>query len=234
MLEGLPSSDAAVLNSRLLYEEVCEQFELYEILIEDGLLFAPHSFLFNQYIPFPMDDRKAVIELYYAVDDCACYHYFGNKMSRYDHMEFSASNEKTGFFSRLLAPPAGRVSVTEKQTPTHIVEQLVKLREGSVRRQWENLKRVCTTISMMYQGKGGLFAPRDIPLIQLVQQCFGLSNKSLLSYASMAFGFEHRLETDMFCHLRSFEEIASVCTLIAGMWCDESQLLLKKRFCRRV
>ncbi|EPY16307.1 hypothetical protein STCU_11409 [Strigomonas culicis] len=53
----------------------------------------------------------------------------------------------------------------------------------------------------------------------------------------MAFGYEHRLDLSMMNRLRSFEEYATICSLIAALWCDASELLLRDDFvdgCQRI
>lgn len=226
-MDGEPSANAA-LKSRLLFEEVTEQYHLFQDLTRPELLGAPYAFLTSQYLPLAVSDRREMVELFYTVDVKVFRCVFGDRLTKFD---VSGVTDPGRFWS---AWPTQARTATGGSLAALLQSGI---REGSLKRQWENVKMVCGTLSAMYRGKGDRVIANNVPLLRAVQQCFGLQEALAILYSTVVFGFEHRLTVRLFERLQDFSEFTTICTIIGGMWCDESQLLLRTRFldsCRRL
>ncbi|KAG5469366.1 hypothetical protein LSCM1_02583 [Leishmania martiniquensis] len=252
---------ASSLQSRYLFEEVTEQYQMFRELSREEQLGSPYAFLSNYYIPIPVATRLQLLQMYYETDAGVFRWAFGDKLSRFDlPSALSAAREENpaGTLSAGLAGVAGLGSGCGsssgaadgggsaasfwtsrwKSSPGKLatmgaatVTRLRELHVGALRRQWENVKHVCVTVAALYRGKGGMCVPLDMPLLTTIQQCFGLRNEQALDYATAAFGFEHRLETRLFEHLHNFSEYGVICSIIASLWCDSSGYFLRQTFC---
>ncbi|CAG9580666.1 conserved hypothetical protein [Leishmania major strain Friedlin] len=248
------------LQSRYLFEEVTEQYQVFRELSREEQLGSPYAFLSNYYIPIPVATRLQLLQLYYETDAGVFRWAFGDKLSRFDlPAALSAAREEkvSGTLSAGFGGVAGLGSgggsssgaadggVTAasfwtsrwKGSPGKLaamdaatVTRLSEQHVDALRRQWENVKHVCVTVAALYRGKGSMCVPLDMPLLTTIQQCFGLRHQQALDYATAAFGFEHRLETRLFEHLHNFNEYGVICSVVASLWCDCSGYFLSGSF----
>ncbi|CBZ37240.1 hypothetical protein, conserved [Leishmania donovani] len=248
------------LQSRYLFEEVTEQYQVFRELSREEQLGSPYAFLSNYYIPIPVTTRLQLLQMYYETDAGVFRWAFGDKLSRFDlPAALSAAREEnvSGTLSAGFGSVAGLGSgggsssgaadggVTAasfwtsrwKGSPGKLaamdaatVTRLSEQHVDALRRQWENVKHVCVTVAALYRGKGGMCVPLDMPLLTTIQQCFGLRHEQALDYATAAFGFEHRLETRLFEHLHNFNEYGVICSIVASLWCDCSGYFLSGSF----
>lgn len=248
------------LQSRYLFEEVTEQYQVFRELSREEHLGSPYAFLSNYYIPIPVAARLQLLGMYYETDAGVFRWAFGDKLSRFDlPAALSAAREENvcGTLSAGFGGVAGLGSgggngssaadgsVTAasfwtsrwKGSPGKLaamdaatVTRLSDQHVHALRRQWENIKHICVTVAALYRGKGGMCVPLDMPLLTTIQQCFGLRHEQALDYATAAFGFEHRLETRLFEHLHNFNEYGVICSIVASLWCDCSGYFLSGSF----
>ncbi|KAG5495055.1 hypothetical protein JKF63_02108 [Porcisia hertigi] len=245
------------LQSRYLFEEVTEQYQAFRELAREEQLGSPYAFLSNYYIPIPVATRLQLLQMYYETDAGVFQWAFGDKLSRFDlPAALSAVREEkinrtlpggvgglgsgsagsgsaadgvgaaASFWASRWKSSPGKLATMNAATVARLSEQHV----DALRRQWENVKHVCSTVAALYRGKGGLCVPLDMPLLTTIHQCFGLRNEQALDYATAAFGFEHRLETRLFEHLHNFSEYGAICSILASLWCDRSGYLLCEVF----
>ncbi|GET91838.1 hypothetical protein, conserved [Leishmania tarentolae] len=257
---GGVGSGSSSLQSRYLFEEVTEQYQVFRELSCEEQLGSPYAFLSNYYIPIPVATRLQLLTMYYETDMGVFRWAFGDKLSRFDlPAALSAAREEkmsatlsAGFGGVAgvgngggTSGSAGDGGVTSpsfwtsrwKGSPGKLtamdaatVTRLSELHVDALRRQWENVKHVCVTVAALYRGKGGMCIPLDMPLLTTIQQCFGLRHEQALDYATAAFGFEHHLETRLFERLQSFNEYGVICSIVASLWCDHSNYFLSGSF----
>lgn len=178
-----------------------EQLHLYSYL-ESTFLASPYAFVSSSTAVLPLKDRLKMIDLYYDLDGGLAELWFGDRLSRIDVED------------------------------DDLVEVgLPGLSEVSVQRQWRNLKRVCKVITAGFRGRDGMYIPRDTPLVQAIQQTFVLPMSSSQMYATLVFGFEHRLDSPALEPL-NVHELSSLSSAIGSCWCDVSQLFVSDAFCR--
>lgn len=117
------------------------------------------------------------------------------------------------------------------------ISRLLGMNATSLRRQWENIKRVCGATVSMYLGRSDTQVPRGVSVLEAVQQCYGIRGELATSYATAVFGYHHRLSTRLLDQLSDFADYSTLCNVIAAQWCDQSLLLLDEAFvdrCRRI
>ncbi|CAM40644.2 conserved hypothetical protein [Leishmania braziliensis MHOM/BR/75/M2904] len=252
------------LQSRYLFEEVTEQYQTFRELSREEQLGSPYAFLSNYYIPIPVATRLQLLQMFYETDVGIFRWAFGDKLSRFDLPAALSAACEENVSGALSAGAVGLSSNSGsssgaadgvgsaasfwtsrwKSSPSKLatmdaatVKRLSEQHVDALRRQWENVKRVCVTVAALYRGRGGMCVPLDMPLLTTIQQCFGLRNEQAVNYATAAFGFEHHLETRLFEHLHNFSEYGVICTIVASLWCDCSGYFLSGVFrdgCRRL
>ncbi|KEG07777.1 hypothetical protein DQ04_08851000 [Trypanosoma grayi] len=208
-------SDAMTATSYFLHEDVAEQFNLIEMLRENYLS-TPYAFLSSYSIPMTLRDRRRVVEVFYSVDDEVLKFFFGERMHK-----FEVDGESEGRF--FCSAGGKRGNGLRKLTRAGLLE-------GSLRRQWENLKWVSTFLVSAYRGRDGILIPCTTPLPTALRQCFALRGSLGVLYATFVFGFEHRLTGRCWENL-SYADCTSVCHVLASLWCDDSELMLREDFC---
>ncbi|KAG8344133.1 hypothetical protein TRVL_05035 [Trypanosoma vivax] len=200
----------------LLSQEIEQQFNLFDMLRENYLP-TPYAFLSSCAIAISLTDRRRLVDLYYSVDDEVLKFFLGDSLRK---MDLEGESE-CGFFMRLLR-------VKRRVNRRRLVE--AGIRDRSVKRQWENLKRVCTFVHSAYRGRDGKVIPRTTPLVDALQQCFALRGSLLASYSTFVFCFEHRINGRC-CEMLSYTECTKLFSLVASLWCDSSMLMLRASFC---
>lgn len=268
------SGSVASLQSRLLFEEITEQFRFFHSITREEELGSPFAFLSNYYLPLIVADRLRLLEMFYEVDAGVFLLMFGNRLTHFDLVstlnlvggEDLAGLTNSGVLGGwgagardhqgLLHLGSGQSSSTIggsvaqqwtamwKSTPPKVasmnaatLRRLCTLHADSLRRQWDNVKTVCVSVASFYRGKGGLCVPLDMPLLTTIKQCYGFSNEVAVNYATMAFGFEHRLESRLFDRFHDFSEYGAICSVIGSLWCDRSEYFLCESLvsgCRRL
>lgn len=228
--DGGPTQDTA-LKSCLLFEEITEQYNFYEILSQEDLLGAPYAFLSKHYLPLSITDRRTLVEEYYEVDPDVFRYYFGDKMNKCEPIDLSTERHA-----------AANIFGWGSLRPTGISHEaamvrLLNINFGSLKRQWENIKKVCVSMVNMYSDRGDMFVPRGVPLLTAIRRCYGLREGLAVNYATAVFGYHHRITSRIVDRLNTFEDYGTLCGVVAAQWCDDSLLVLDGEFlggCRRV
>ncbi|CBH16297.1 hypothetical protein, conserved [Trypanosoma brucei gambiense DAL972] len=206
----------ATEKSVYLRKEIEEQFNIFDVL-RDNYLATPYAFLSSYAICMPLKDRRLLVEEYYSVNEEVLKFFFGDGMHK---MEPDGEPE-TRFLFWSRRPK--RCDDREKL-------RCAGISDGSLKRQWENLKHVCTFLHSAYRGRGGKVISRNTPLLTALQRCFALRGFLGVDYATFVFGFEHQLK-NRFCEKLSYAECTNLCNVLATMWCDGSRLMLRQSFC---
>ncbi|RNF26061.1 uncharacterized protein Tco025E_01690 [Trypanosoma conorhini] len=213
-------SDMVRSDNSFLRQEVLEQYVLFDMFRENYLA-TPYSFLSSYSVPMTLQERHRMVEVFYSVDELVLKTFFGDRMHK---LELERGSEKLFFF---------RTRASHSQGIQKLMEAGVS--EGSLRRQWENLKWVCNFLISAYRGRDGMLIPYNTPLLTALQQCFALRGPLGVHYGTFVFGFEHHLN-GRFWHPLSYSECTTACQALS-LWCDASQLMLREEFtvqCARI
>ncbi|ESL11521.1 hypothetical protein TRSC58_00725 [Trypanosoma rangeli SC58] len=213
-------SDIVRRDSSILREEVVEQYVLFDMFRENYLA-TPYAFLSSYCIPMALKDRRRMVEVFYGVDEVVLKTFFGDRMHK---LELERKSGKWFSFGR-------------RASRSQSIQKLIEagICEGSLKRQWENLKWVCNFLVSAYRGRDGMLIPYTTPLLTALQQCFALRGALGVHYGTFVFGFEHQLNGRCWNSL-SYSECITACQALS-LWCDASQLMLRKEFsaqCSRI
>lgn len=184
-----------------LAEYVQEQNLLYTLL-ERQYLPSPYLFVSCAALQMSLKDRLRAVDMHYKLNEGLAELWFGDRLSRIDVEDDD---------------------LLEVGHPG--------LLEASVKRQWRNLKRVCKLMTSAYRGREGMYISREIPLSQAIEEVFVLPKESARLYATLVFGFEHRLDCASLEPLE-VHELSSLCSAVAACWCDGSELMLSEPYCK--
>lgn len=209
---------ALPLNARFLQEEVAEHYRIFKKFVrKDNYFRSPYAFLTNHYLPFLFTDRLKMVNMYYAFEPVIFRYFFGNKWA-HSSVEVMLRDSMTG----------NRMSHgTANDFLCGLRSQIEQIHESVVKRQLENLKQVCTTITGMYHCKGDRLIPQEVPLRVAVEKCFGFNPSLSLHYASAVFSYEYYLTSRLLDRFKTCEDCHTLCNLISAFWCDESGMFLK-------
>nr|CCC94200.1 conserved hypothetical protein [Trypanosoma congolense IL3000] len=205
----------AVKKPMYLRQEIEGQFNMFDML-RDNYLVMPYAFLSSYAIPITLRDRRILVEEYYSVNEEVLKFFFGDRLH---NMELDGEPEGRFFWHWYSGPKYNLQGLRD-----------TGISNSSLKRQWENLKRVCMFLHSAYRGKGGQVIPRTTPLLVALQQCFAFRGVLGENYATFAFGFEHCLKCRFFERL-SYAECVNLYNILATMWCDDSNLMLRQSFC---
>ncbi|EKF32508.1 hypothetical protein MOQ_003641 [Trypanosoma cruzi marinkellei] len=213
-------SDMVRGERSILRQELVEQFVLFDMFRENYLA-TPYVFLSRYSIPMTLKDRRRMVEVFYSVDEKVLKMFFGDRMHKLELEEESES-----WFS------FGARAIRSQN-----IQKLIEagITEGSLKRQWENLKRVCNFLLSAYRGRDGMLIPYTTPVLTALQQCFALRGTLGVQYGTFVFGFEHRLRGRFWSPL-SYAECITACQALS-LWCDGSQLNIREDFsagCARI
>ncbi|PBJ75726.1 hypothetical protein TcG_05261 [Trypanosoma cruzi] len=213
-------SDMVRGERSILRQELVEQFVLFDMFRENYLA-TPYAFLSRYSIPMTLKDRRRMVEVFYGVDEKVLKMFFGDRMHK---LELEEESESWFLFG---------ARAIRSQNIQKLIEAGIS--EGSLKRQWENLKRVCNFLVSAYRGRDGMLIPYTTPVLTALQQCFALHGTLGVQYGTFVFGFEHRLRGRFWTPL-SYEECTTACQALS-LWCDGSQLNIREDFsggCARI
>ncbi|CCW63104.1 unnamed protein product [Phytomonas sp. EM1] len=212
--------------TQLLLEEVREQYDFYHYLTKEieYALGMPYAFLSNNYLPIPISDRRKLVELYYTVDPAVFRYYFGMRTEHFEPIVGTEEDRKSrGLFQRGAGPVEGR-------TLDKMTAYLAQISPFSLQRQWENIQRVCTSLTDMYHGKDNMIIPQEVSVSAAIKRCFGVSDKLTLHYSAAVFGFYYGLRTRILDRFNTYDDVCALCNIITSLWCDDSLLFLDFHF----
>lgn len=210
--------DASSFRKELLHEQVEEDYRNFRNLVHgDNCLRTPYAFLTTHCVLLPYADRLKMVNMYYDYEPVVLRLFIGHKCARswvdtmMQELKNASSRISHGGSSEFLQKLRWEVS---------------QIDERVVRRQLENFKRVCSTITAMYHRKGEQFIPKEVPLQVAVEKCFGLQRPLSLHYAVAVFSYEHNLTTRLLERFKTCEDCFSACNLLAAYGCDDSGLFV--------
>lgn len=212
------SFDASSFRVDLIKEEVEEDYRNFRNFVsQDNCLRTPYAFLTTHCVLLPYADRIKMVNMYYEYEPAIFRFFIGHKFARspVETMLQDLRNSSSKTFH------GGSSDFLQK-----LCSDVNQIDDNVVKRQLENVKRVCSTITRMYHRKGEQYIPNDVPLQIAVEKCFGLQRPLSLHYTVAVFSYEHNLTTKFLERFKTCEDCFAACSLLAAYGCDHSGLFV--------